>query len=250
MDVLRADSQCNEQKTLLDKAFKILDDIHGHSPRVQMKNLIQEYKPYLRGIEDAGLWGERWKAVWGPKSAQETGDLGRRWTNPFSILSKLSRRKKQKLRCGTVHGDFHPRNIVLTNEGLPRFIDFGWAQKNAHIAKDYALLECNLRFVALRSDVPIRDLVAMARWVGLNQRPPKVESPHCRERVSLIGSLRQIIKTKFGDGLEDEREYNWSLFLIALGLLKHIHHFDNQIAARLTVLSLASHVARKEYMAS
>lgn len=247
LDVLRANSQCDEQKTLLEKAFKILNDIHGHSPRNQMKNLIKEYKPYLRGIEDAKLWGKEWKALWGPKSEEKSWDLGRTWTNPFWVLSKLSQMEQQPLCCGTIHGDLHPRNIVLTDEGLPRLIDFGWAQENAHIAKDYALLECNLRFVALRPDVPIRDLEAMARWVGLNQRPPRVESSYCRERVSLIESFRQIVKAKFGEDLEDEREYSWSLFLIALGLLKHIRHFDNQIAARLTVLSLASYVAKNTW---
>jgi len=52
---------------------------------------------------------------------------------------------------GAIQGDLHPGNIVYTRGGRPAIIDFGWASDKAHVAKDFVLLECNLRFLFLNN---------------------------------------------------------------------------------------------------
>ena len=54
---------------------------------------------------------------------------------------------------GAVHGDLHPKNIVLGNYGNVQIIDFGWAGVDPHVVVDYALLDINIRGTTLPSQI-------------------------------------------------------------------------------------------------
>lgn len=209
---------------------------------IQRRKLVEEYKWYLRGIDQD--WAERWKNVWAEEKTEEIEDFDRKWVNPFWVLEKL-KPLEIPLYCGSVHGDLHPRNVLLSVDRFPRLIDFGWAADSVHIAKDFVLLECNLRFGVLRPDISFEIIKMMAQWISFDAECLDLGDEYCDKQVTLIKTLRKIAKEHFPSRTDWDNEYILPLFLVALGLLKYLSAFDNQMAARLTVLSLAEYVDQK-----
>jgi serine/threonine protein kinase len=168
---------------------------------------------------------------------------GAEHANPFWVLARLKERKI-KMYCGAIHGDLHPKNIVLSMR-TPHLIDFGWAKGDAHIAKDFVLLECNLRFMVLHADVDRETIRQFTGWISWEGPPPKLACEYCARRVELIRCLREIARKHFPDGTVWNEEYVVPLFLVAFGLLKHFASAENQNAAEMTVLSLADYIKRE-----
>lgn len=233
---------------VISETFRVLMSLHQRSGKGcerSRSNLVDEYKDYLRGVEDTDYWAKTWRDVWTPGKNGKVRDFGRSFSDPFQILNRLQARPDASLCYGAIHGDLHPRNVVLTPKYAPRIIDFGWATEPGHIAKDFVLLECNLRFVAIRPNIPFKAMEDMARWVGFDDDPPDNKDEYCNNLTKSIVKLRQIAKKHFPEGTEWEVEYVLPLFLMALGLLKYLSGHDNQVAARLTVLSLAEYINQK-----
>ena len=138
---------------------------------------------------------------------------------------------------------------MLTGYGEPHIIDFGWSGDNRHIAQDFALLECNLRFFVQTPSIPFNDLLAIARWIDIGQEPPTaLSSPAAAETVKVIGIVRKLAPNHFASGVNWGMQYAVPVFLIGLGLFKHLHECENQVAGHLTVLSLADYI-KKEIIA-
>lgn len=205
----------------------------------QSKGVIGEYEWYLRDFPTK--WGEEWNSVFGPATSISTRFAGREWANPLWLLEHL-----KEVRCdftvGAVHGDLHPGNIVITSHYDPRIIDFGWARDDAHIAKDFVLMECNLRFLFLRPQLASEEVDFMANWIQWGAGLPDGLTPYCKDRCNLILELRSLAQKALGEQADWNREYLLPLFLVAFGLLRFAPQLGNQQAAILSVLALATHI--------
>lgn len=235
-------SNCNPNE-VLEKVYRITRPLHDRVGLIESrrKNIVTEYKRYLRHFTKKKDWGARICGMWKGKMVKEQSQ---EFYNPILCLDKL-RRYETSLRFGAIHGDLHPKNIVLTENDEPRVIDFGWAGDNKHIAKDFVLMECNLRFVALRPDVGLKDLSLMTNWIGFDEKPPKAISADCKARIALIEKLRELARTRFPINTNWDDEYIIPLFLVAFGLLRVLSSMDNQLAARITVLKLSSYLKNR-----
>ena len=246
MTHLRSNGGNGIAENIINTVFRLLMPLHlsAGTANSQERKLVEEYELYLRKIHDG--WGDEWRnRVWAPETQMKVLDLNREWVNPFWVLAMLRKASPVSLYCGAIHGDLHPRNIVLSDNNSAHIIDFGWTTNDAHIAKDFVLLECNLRSVALKPNVSYEAMETMAAWLDFKTKPPELGLDYCDRRLKLIQQVRCVAKTHFPSGTDWDNEYLIPLFLVSLGLLKHLRDYDNQIAARFTVLSLANYVAGK-----
>jgi hypothetical protein len=248
-EFLRKESVSGEEErkiyTILDIVFEIMKPLHHKGGRAicKVRNVVDEYERYLRGVEGTEAhWESRWA------SARNRYFSGKR-INPLWVLNQLKRMPPVNLYLGAIHGDLHPHNIVLSETGVPHIIDFGWAENGRHIAKDFVLLECNFRFMYLRAEIPPADMQTLAAWVHFdakgNHEPPHLQDPSAKSSAQLIQKIRQKAQRAF-----HETETNWDeeyvipLFLVAVGLLKHLRDADNQFSAILTVEKTAEYIAK------
>jgi hypothetical protein len=232
-----------DERSVLESVFQLLAPLHtrGGTARTVERQIVEEYAKYLRKV-DTEAWREPWEECWGRPDTRDIRDLGRGWVNPLWVLEKLRSAPPYHVMCGAIHGDLHPRNVVLSHADDPHILDFAWASTDSHIAKDLVLLECNLRFVLLRPDVSFEDLEALTGWMSFEGEPPSLQGEYCRQRLALIRELRANARRLFPATVDWDREYITPLFLTALGLLKHIRSFDNQLAGRMSVLHLADYI--------
>jgi hypothetical protein len=229
----------------IETAFELLKPLHfgnGTAKRIE-REVVTEYKRYLRGAE--GDWGVVWNQIWAPNS-QKTVDIdGSSRLNPFWVLNEIGKKGAVPLYCGGVHGDLHPKNILFSDHKTPHIIDFGWADPEAHIAKDFVLMECNLRFMVLRPEISKRHIEQLANWVGIEDACPKLSDDYCQSRADLIDLIRKIAMVRFPSRTDWVWEYVVPMFLTALGLLKHLRDTDNQQSALTTVISSGEYVAKR-----
>jgi hypothetical protein len=240
---------------VVTQAFELLRPLHNKGltkPNYQKTNIVRHYQWYLRDILNKRLewptsnphWTVPWKAVWGPHTRKDIKQFGASWKNPFWVLDRLRSFPDQNLLCGVVHGDFHPRNIVITDRAEPYIIDFGWSGDYRHISQDFVLLECNLRFLIQQPAVPFADLRSMSDWIGFDDnKTPSLATDIARKRAKLITNLRKAARAHFPPSTNWDVEYIVPLFLTALGLLKHMTDCENQLASQLTILSLAQYIS-------
>jgi serine/threonine protein kinase len=142
---------------------------------------------------------------------------------------------------GPIHGDLHPKNIVLDRAGRPRVIDFGWARERGHVLIDYLLMEINLRAMTLPAQVSHDDVLALARMLAEGD-----DAPTGTELIAArAGWIREVlwIKARAAGVVQDwTAEYLVPQFLIAFGLLKFLDDAKNQVSLLCTVLSLAERI--------
>lgn len=208
-------------------------------------NIATLYQRYLRKYDAKKGWGQRWSQIWPDSKVSLFCD---NWPNPINIYNGLCNHKMFPL-LGAIHGDIHPRNIVLTSAGQPCLIDFGWYEEQDHIVKDFILLECNLRFMALKAEQSIEGLMNMAMSISTDNIKSCIEKNKdaskdicCYDNLKLIALIRDIAKDRFPDNFDWDHEYIIPLFLVAFGLLSKFQNGDNQIAHLLTVLTLAKYI--------
>jgi hypothetical protein len=245
LELLRRPSP-DEARDHLKRTFDLLLPLHRRcgTSGIATIDLLKEYRYYLRDMDQPTPMTQRWHRTWNPPHEMRCGDFGREWINPFWVTEELRRLAKTTPAClGAVHGDIHPRNIMLSEDGGPCIIDFGWADDNAHIAKDFGLMESNLWFMTLRPDVGFDDLQRLHAFVHFGGAGATLGNDYLDGRVSLIHCIRESAKTHFVGTPDWDVEYLVPLFLIAFGLLSLAEFSDNVTAARLFVLNLGYHVA-------
>jgi serine/threonine protein kinase len=137
---------------------------------------------------------------------------------------------------GAVHGDLHPKNIVLDDDENARIIDFGWAQRESHVVLDYLLLDHNLRATTLPSQLGQSDVLRFAAFLRPSQDPTSLPSI-VRSRASII--KEEIWRRALSAVHDWDREYLIPLLLVGYGLLVHLDQARNQPALVATVLTLA-----------
>lgn len=238
-------NEADYSKSLLESIFRLLMPLHrrGGLAAVRKRKIVREYSWYLRELEET--WIEQLVRTWGDRNQTTIFDFERKWINPLWVLGRLKGLPHVPLFCGAVHGDLHPRNIVLSENLDPHIIDFGWSRDDAHIAKDFVLMEFNLRSVVLRPNISFRAVEQMAQWIEFDSHCPRTKHQYLDERLELIQALRNIAGRHFPADTDWDNEYVVPLFLVSLGLLKYIRESDNQISARLTVLYLAKYIKEK-----
>jgi hypothetical protein len=244
--VLRSDLDVGDASKVLDEVYWALSPLHlaGGAKRQREAYFAIEYEKYLRGLpgDDSAHW-QRWRHCWGAK--EQASDFNKSWPNPFRVLERVVADSTPKtLTCGAVHGDLHPKNIVLTLNDSPRIIDLGWAARDSHIAKDFLLLEANLRSLVVPAAASYASMEQYAQWVDMEEPPPTplLNDPVLGKHVELVRKLRTIAQRRFPDGADYTTEYLIPLFIVTFGLLKYFENADNQIAGRLTVLHLAKQI--------
>jgi hypothetical protein len=226
-----------------EAAFDLLGNCHRRfgTASVDEVALGVEYEWYLRGL--GSVWGDRWVEIWGKTDERFLPNAKVRTINPLWVVDRL-KALRFALHRGAIHGDLHPGNIILKSRGAPTIIDFGWAQNRAHVAKDFVLLECNLRFLTLRTEASEREVESFSGWIVWDSTPPTGLSSYLQGRVSLIQRLRRKAAVVFPTGTDWDREYVAPLFLVAVGLLRFAPQLGNQQAAVRFVLSAAAYLVR------
>jgi len=210
---------------------------HGH-PKELHSTYSEEYKRYLRHID---RWSKPWLDIWGDFSQQYVKDFNANWINPFWVYDRI-KNEPFLFKIGAIHGDLHPRNIVISHEDKPIVIDFGWTCPEAHIAKDFALMEANIRFASLHPDYSYDYLHKLSKSIELDSLTPQKGDPLYQWLILIRTYLAKVSdKENFLDA------YIIPLFLISLGLLRFTSSTSkililNQVSARLTVLSLANYI--------
>ncbi len=212
--------------------------INNDNPLTINRTYLEEYKWYLRNHSD---WSNVWLNCWGSSETKDLMEFNRQWINPFWILDKVLE-KKQDFSCGAIHGDLHPRNIVIAQDDTPMIIDFGWTQKSAHFVKDFALMEANFRFIQLPSDRSYDFVDQLSKSIEYDSISSKVEDDCVYSWLTTIrNSLNRIC-----DKDDFKSQYIIPLFIISIGMLKLSHQFTNQISMRLTILELAKYIYDNE----
>ena len=226
------------ERTLVS-VFDLLRNCHsrfGMASREE-RSVGREYKRYLRGLGPD--WGEQWVEMWGTDEQTVRGD-----PNPLCLVERL-KRESYEMFVGAVHGDLHPGNVVPGRGGNPAIIDFGWASDKAHVAKDFVLMECNIRFLTLRLQVRPDEVGTFQEWITWGAVLPSGLSEYLQGRMRLIVRLREKAAEVFPKDTDWDREYLVPLFLVSVGLLRFGLQLGNQQAAIELVLSLARHLAAR-----
>lgn len=230
----------------LRQTYALLRNLHRDSasrlerPARDERTWGEEYEWYLRGYSPSGgAWGAEWGNVW---------DAGTKDDGPAEAMTppqvvKALQSVRAIMQMGTVHGDLHPGNILLRANESPAIIDFGWARTGSHIAKDFVLMECNLRFMFLRPQIRHDDLEAFSNWVDWDASLPEGLPAYLVARAALISEVRGAARDVFLADTDWISEYLVPLFLTAFGLLRFAPQLGNQVAAVMLVEALAKRVA-------
>ncbi|MFT9206405.1 phosphotransferase family protein [Acetobacter orientalis] len=202
-------------------------------------NCSEQYLKYLRRTTQCEVGGAKYilDSIFG--TLPTTKVFGAEWPNPNLVVSRIIEQKiKFNGYIGAIHGDLHPKNIVMDGEGNVQIIDFGWAKLHGHVIIDYVMLDLNLRGVTLPSQISENGILQFANFLrqedNLDDLPKFV-----RDRARII---KDVIWKKVRERaiLNDwEHEYLIPLFLVGYGLLVHLDKARNQPALVATVLQLA-----------
>ena len=171
--------------------------------------------------------------------------FGRDWPNPRRVIDRLLESARAfEAATGPVHGDLHPKNIVLDRDGELYIIDFGWARTGAPVVVDYIMLDINLRSITLPSQVGVQHVLDIASFLSIDQQAP-APHPLIEARVELI---RDKIWRRLKTGVVQDwvTEYIVPFFMVAYGLLVHLDSARNQMALVATVLAAGKLVDEEE----
>ena len=169
-----------------------------------------------------------------------------RWPNPNRLAKKIVDSGIEFNGIfGAVHGDLHPKNIVVGENDAVRIIDFGWVSEKQHILVDYLLLDINLRCVTLPSQLSASDIHSIANFLKWDT---DVNMAHAS-----LQSRANVIKDVIWKRLENKglvadwkTEYLVPFFLVAYGLLLYLDSTRNQSALLATVLAAARQIGDLE----
>lgn len=174
--------------------------------------------------------------------------FGSEWPNPTRILGEIVKGADNQFSgiAGPVHGDLHPKNIVISRDGVVRIIDFGWAHRQRHVVADYVLLDINIRAMTLPSQLSQSDVLEIASFHPASKDFARV-SRHVRPRARII---QEVIWAHVRDKkvvTDWHREYLIPFFFVAYGLLVHLDSARNQAALIATVLAAAKEIERRSH---
>jgi serine/threonine protein kinase len=69
------------------------------------------------------------------------------WSQAFEAYDWLRRNaERHEAPHAIIHGDLHPKNVLVSRDGGPVLIDFAFVKENACVFRDFAKLEVHLQF--------------------------------------------------------------------------------------------------------
>jgi hypothetical protein len=201
-------------------AYQILSQAHIGS--ISTICYYRHYTPYLRLAKG-----------WLPRLRQAVGNensinvLGATVSNPLVLLDIIHRRPA--LTTGTahlsaVHGDLHPKNILVGEVFKACLIDFGWANPTFHTIVDFVFMEASLKFFRLPWHIPRCDLVPFERSLADDLQP--TFASRCgplRSAFDLIRSIRKFASPYIDTSANHwfVRQYLIPLFFVTVGLFPY-----------------------------
>jgi len=175
-------------------------------------------------------------ALFGTESTVDM--LGKKWQNPYVAIDKVL----SMVHCpamGFVHGDLHPKNIVIDHAKMVNVIDFGWYYDNAPIVVDYILLDINMRAMTLPTRFLYEDVMKIAAYLHPDHPIASDVADPIQKRMGII--LRSLWEPLLDRGAfsktEWYNEYLIPFFIVAYRHLAFLRSAKNQIALLATVLS-------------
>ena len=218
----------------LSKRLKIINDLYevemnnwnqGTCEIKKPKSLLNEYTgngDYLRSRESDEIIKLFLRGDYNEKLISLCGHS---IINPLFFLDKHEG-FKQKI-CFIekhLHGDLHPRNVIIDTYYRPHLIDFEWAHVG-HALKDYVLLEASIKFFympkTLNSILEFeRKLINFQKYKDIQLIPDLEGDIIFREAYCFIEEIRKKAR-KFCLWDDWQKEYLSSLFLVTYGLLKY-----------------------------
>jgi hypothetical protein len=225
---------------VLRGVYELMHGIHRHG-RVECERRRLKYSTaydkYLRKLHTTKR--AMVESIFG--TDETTRLLGKTWPNPLRVVDNLVSMAFEGA-AGPIHGDLHPKNVVLDRSGRPRIIDFGWALPRGHVVVDYVLMEVNLRAVTLSAQISHNDAIALAEMLEDGDPVPDA-AKIVVARANLIRDILWTSARVSGISKDWMREYLVPQFLVAFGLLKFLDSAHNQHALLATVLALGSRIA-------
>jgi hypothetical protein len=179
--------------------------------------------------------------TWEKRSEKKFQNFGSEFWNPLYVYDQI-KNLNHDFKIGAIHGDLHPRNVVIGYDESANIIDFGWSTTDAHIVKDFVLMEANLRFASLHSKFTYNFVNKLAKTLATGDI--KANKDHgIYELITGLRSRCEELYTLNGQALDWTKDYLIPLFLVSLGLTKFMSTHNNLISTHLTILELSSYIA-------
>jgi hypothetical protein len=177
-----------------------------------------DYSPYLRLHKS---WqSELTKALGNSKFFTV---FGLRTRNPLFLLKKVKDNLNDFNTVGwvsAVHGDFHPRNIIIGDITRAAIIDFGWAQPSFHTIVDFVLMEISIKFFYLPWSISRRELKIIENDLVMDFIPDqKIKDQRLAGAIKVIKAVRTHAY-QYIDRSDDNwfiNQYLFPLYLLTMG---------------------------------
>jgi len=228
----------------LRAAYRILATAHqGRKAKICY---YKHYSPYLRLRKG---WLPRLRRVVGDKPTIVA--MGTKVSNPLVMLDYIARRPSLTnglAHVSAVHGDLHPKNILVDDVFNACLIDFGWANGRFHTIVDFAFMEASIKFFRLPWHASRADIIAFERGLadsygataGLRDR--RLQGAHL-----LISTIRKMAVPYLDQTQPDwfVRQYLLPVFFVTVGLfpyaasvvnLEHLLLSSGLLAARIEAI--------------
>ncbi len=206
---------------LLMDLYSKLED--AHSTQTRAVSFGQEYERYLHIGEEPGPYdalGEYFE------SSDATAEInGEEVRNPGRILDDV-RKLERDAACCLVHGDLHPRNVLIDGEQRTHLIDFAWGNRDAHWLKDFVLMETSIRFVEPPHGVVNQRMLLLADE-ALDESEDGPQRVRALAQDARADTATRWVLTEMADTVEVVRrharsrnpDYDWEEYLIAVYLI-------------------------------
>jgi hypothetical protein len=205
----------------LRAAYRILTPAHD-SGATETICYYKHYSPYLRLRKG---WLPQLRRTVDHRDTLMAFGIAIR--NPLSLLAQM--KAHPKLTTGpahlsAVHGDLHPKNILVGDIFKACLIDFGWANDNFHTIIDFVFMEASIKFFRLPWHARRSELVAFERaLVDTSGETVELHDQDLKGALALIRMVRSLAAKYFDESQENwfVRQYLIPLFFVTTGLFPY-----------------------------
>ncbi len=165
---------------------------------------------------------------------------GQTLRDPRRILEAVKQLRTTTLVC-PVHGDLHPNNVLFGRNFVPVLIDYAFGHLDGHFIKDFALMECSLRFLQvpklLHPDIMMKLDDALLEEDGysamLNSRGRMAEVP--KETAELVKTIRTECRLRCAS--YEFKEYLLAEYMMLMGALRLLPYQEFRTLRALCMLA-------------